>query len=188
MSKYDYIIGKRFGRLVVEEIVGKDKWKNITCRCKCDCGKVIITRCISLVKKHVISCKCYTRDRMSKFNKNKYGLSSKKYIYYDYKSKSKKKGRIFELSFEEFVVLAQQNCFYCGSKPGNVKKSEHNNGDFVYNGIDRKDNTKGYTIENCVPCCKTCNGAKSKMSYKDFMLWIKNLVYYQNLIRMDNGG
>lgn len=31
---------------------------------------------------------------------------------------------------------------------------------YFYNGIDRLDNTKGYTPENSVACCKHCNSLK----------------------------
>lgn len=31
------------------------------------------------------------------------------------------------------------------------------------NGIDRKDSSKGYTIDNCVPCCTECNTMKSDL-------------------------
>jgi hypothetical protein len=33
-----------------------------------------------------------------------------------------------------------------------------------YNGIDRVDNEKGYLVENCVPCCFTCNSLKKSVT------------------------
>ena len=36
------------------------------------------------------------------------------------------------------------------------------------NGVDRVDNTKGYSVDNSVPCCKFCNTAKHTMSEGDF--------------------
>lgn len=36
-------------------------------------------------------------------------------------------------------------------------------------GIDRVDNSVGYTIENCVPCCTSCNFMKGKMTKDDFI-------------------
>jgi len=35
-------------------------------------------------------------------------------------------------------------------------------------GVDRVDNTKGYTKENCVPCCKICNRLKSDLTKEEF--------------------
>ena len=43
------------------------------------------------------------------------------------------------------------------------------------NGIDRIDNNIGYTNENSVPCCKTCNFAKNILSESQFYLWIKKI-------------
>lgn len=45
----------------------------------------------------------------------------------------------------------------------------------IYNGIDRQDNSIGYKTENCVPCCKFCNLAKSKFTIKEFQEWINYL-------------
>ncbi len=56
--------------------------------------------------------------------------------------------------------------------PTNTCASRHSNGDFVYNGIDRLDNALGYTLDNCVPCCKRCNQAKNNMGLKEFRAWL----------------
>jgi hypothetical protein len=50
---------------------------------------------------------------------------------------------------------------------------------FIYNGIDRVDNNKGYTIENCVPCCTAVNYAKLDMSYSDFIQLCKEVTQKQ---------
>ena len=42
----------------------------------------------------------------------------------------------------------------------------------MHNGIDRVDSTMGYAIDNCVPCCKTCNIAKHTMTTIEFAGWI----------------
>ena len=47
---------------------------------------------------------------------------------------------------------------------------------YYANGIDRKSNQKGYTPQNCVPCCEICNKAKRNMNYVKFMGWIELLV------------
>lgn len=36
------------------------------------------------------------------------------------------------------------------------------------NGIDRIDSTKGYSADNCVPCCSKCNRMKLDHSIEDF--------------------
>ena len=35
-------------------------------------------------------------------------------------------------------------------------------------GSDRVDNSKGYTMENSVPCCKFCNLGKSVCDVQEF--------------------
>lgn len=40
---------------------------------------------------------------------------------------------------------------------------------FIYQGIDRLDNQKGYEIENCIPCCYVCNKAKGNRNQKEFI-------------------
>lgn len=73
--------------------------------------------------------------------------------------------------------------FNCGSEYSNIYiRKKYNT--FKYNGIDRVDNSKGYTITNCVTCCKTCNSAKSNMTTSNFLEWINKLVtHHQNQSR-----
>ena len=58
--------------------------------------------------------------------------------------------------------------------------------------IDRKDNQKGYSEENCVLACAICNNAKSdKFTYEEFRklgrvireIWIKRIL--KNLKRVE---
>jgi len=67
----------------------------------------------------------------------------------------------------------RRKCHYCGIKEGDFTRIW---GKF-YGGktrgkkleIDRKDNNKGYTEENCVLSCPICNNAKSdKFTYEEF--------------------
>ena len=46
---------------------------------------------------------------------------------------------------------------------------------FKYNGIDRINNSKGYTIDNCVPCCFMCNYSKNNHSLSDWKAWLERL-------------
>jgi hypothetical protein len=55
----------------------------------------------------------------------------------------------FMLTFDEFSALVTSPCYYC--KHTNDKEAI---------GIDRINNDIGYTKENCVPACWTCNKMK----------------------------
>jgi hypothetical protein len=73
----------------------------------------------------------------------------------------------FELTIEEFNDLSHQNCYYCGAPPD--YEYHPSNGVFVGNGIDRIDNTKGYTMDNVVPCCPICNAMKNALTLDEFL-------------------
>lgn len=42
-------------------------------------------------------------------------------------------------------------------------------------GIDRLDNSKNYTTENCVPCCGCCNRMKMDLTLPFFIEQIKRI-------------
>lgn len=58
---------------------------------------------------------------------------------------AKRSGRELGLSLHEYIALTAQPCYYCGNKLPHT------------GGLDRIDNTKGYTSENVLPCCTACN-------------------------------
>lgn len=86
-------------------------------------------------------------------------------VYATYASGARMKDLEFFLSHDEFRLLTKGNCHYCNVEPSN--KIQSNNREYIYNGIDRKNNDLGYTIDNCVPCCTQCNKAKRNLSYEE---------------------
>lgn len=99
-----------------------------------------------------------------------------------YQYAAHRRGFAWDLTDEDFDRLTALDCYYCGSPPGAVRKSDprsmYKDGDFIYTGLDRKDNDLGYTLENVVPCCWFCNHAKSSMPFDVFMEWIARLTAY----------
>jgi hypothetical protein len=70
------------------------------------------------------------------------------------KSVAKRKGLEWNLSFSEFSLLTEKECFYC-EKPLN---------DIVAgSGLDRIDNERGYTLDNVLPCCGNCNKTRNNI-------------------------
>lgn len=61
----------------------------------------------------------------------------------------------WELTEEQFNTLILQPCYLCG-----LSTNDKN-----HNGIDRTDNTKGYTLDNSKPCCGHCNLMKGVIPY-----------------------
>jgi 5-methylcytosine-specific restriction endonuclease McrA len=178
------LIGERFGQLTIIEELEREVIKGGTRRivlCLCDCGGKKTTRYGDLRYRKNAHC-----GDMKTHGENGNPIL----CYRAYINKAKERGYTFELSVEDFMEMTQQDCEYCGSSPSNVydhrTKSENTSyRPFIYNGIDRVDNTKDYTRENCVPCCKICNRAKSDLPLDQFMLWIKNLVGRMNNLGLE---
>lgn len=168
------LTGQKFGKLtVIKRVKAPEHVKNKRTYwlCKCECGKENIILRGDLKSKKTVSCGCYNIEK----NRKAYGQAAINDLIDNYKRKSICRNISFELSDEKFLELTKKNCFYCGKKPSNISKNRNNNGDYIYNGIDRIDSSKGYTIENTVPCCKRCNQAKSSETQSDFFEWIKTV-------------
>ena len=67
----------------------------------------------------------------------------------EYIKSASKRGYEMNIDYETFAGLVIKPCYYCG----------HHNEDEV-NGIDRVDNSKGYSKDNCVTACWKCNRIK----------------------------
>lgn len=74
---------------------------------------------------------------------------------------AKRRKILFKLSKKQLDNLINLPCFYCNSHIGI--------------GVDRKDNDKGYLINNCVPCCPRCNRMKSNLDLADFVEHISKI-------------
>lgn len=99
-------------------------------------------------------------------------------LWYNYRRAAALRGLIFEITEIEFRMLTSLPCHYCHKEPSFVI-SDNKKGDYsryVYNGIDRKDNNKGYISGNVLPCCINCNTAKGILSYNKFIEWIRKII------------
>lgn len=111
------------------------------------------------------------------------GHAARTQLYCKYTGRARKEQKEFSLSKEEFATMTSADCHYCGSPPqqSHYNRKTSNSGPYIYNGIDRVDSKKGYTVDNCVPCCKVCNFMKSNLMPEEFIEHIKKiLLYYQN--------
>lgn len=79
-----------------------------------------------------------------------------------YKCKDKKRGLSFNLTREFMERKIFEPCVYCG--------------DTKRIGLDRIDNSKGHTEDNCVSCCYECNVARSDIfSYEEMFVLGKTI-------------
>lgn len=136
--------------------------------CICSCGNTSIVSLSDL--RRGASRGCFTCGVKTTQSKTfiPYGR-----VYKNYKNGAANRGLPFELSFEDAVKLFKSDCHYCKSPLSNSYSGGGST--WHYNGIDRKDNSLGYTIDNCVPCCRICNIGKAGLSYEDYLNWIKGV-------------
>lgn len=141
-------------------------WSVECMNCKFTCDKEV---------SHINKTKSCRNCRMMKK-----GESGSNRLYSIYKRHANTHKREFTLELEKFRILTTSNCFYCNAIPKNrISNSNPGKisywGEYVYNGIDRVDNSIGYITENCVPCCEICNWAKSNKGIKEFEKYIINI-------------
>ena len=154
-------------------------------------------------KRFIVKClKCgatYTRDIQSikKFKGDgcllctpRYSKNSKNndwHLYIHYKGHARSKNRSFELTYDQFKTIVHNNCFYCGSEPTYLKsmiRYSKNTSLQKLNGVDRIDSSKGYTLDNCVPCCALCNQMKSNIDFNTFLEQIAKIHNFKNVQRL----
>jgi hypothetical protein len=88
----------------------------------------------------------------------------------------------WRLDLEDYKYLASQDCYFCGRPPANnlVKAVGPSYREFdaslKYQGIDRLDATIGYTKQNTVPCCWTCNRIKGRLSIRGLCWHIQKML------------
>lgn len=172
-SKTPQYEGTRYGRLVVTKLAGYSLKRHAVWLCKCDCGNEK-TFYQTALKDKTRSCGCLQKEtgtRMANRINTKYkGIDTKKMtLIKAYKNGAKHRGYDYNLTDSEAEFFFDKNCYYCGIPP------QPNSQGYVYTGIDRLDNTKGYSKDNCVPCCSMCNTIKMDHSLEKFNTWIINL-------------
>lgn len=176
-------VGKVFTFLTVKLMTEE---RSNGCRvwtCECKCGKIINIRTDYLQQGWSKSCGCLrsqrAKDRIPEvWNKNfKKNQDNEVYRFNEliksYMRGAKNRNIDFNLSKEEIYEIVTMDCHYCGVEP---KKSDVSKKYVDYfSGIDRKDNSLGYTKSNSVACCGVCNRAKNNMNYGEFLSYTKQI-------------
>lgn len=176
-SKFNKLIGKRFGKLLITEYIKRDYIQHTIglvsrhfYKALCDCGKEIVVDNGSLRYKNdtMRSCGCFIfeninkvrQDRLQRFGTNDSAINE---LFSSYKRGALKRRIEFCLSKKDFISFIFNNCFYCDKVPSN--KFINKRCTLLYSGIDRVDNSKGYILNNCVTCCIECNQLKRYISF-----------------------
>lgn len=183
------LVGKTFGRLTATQVAGYFQESETQTRTaylfQCACGKQHINIAKVVLGGHTLSCGCLKVEKVTELGKKlkqeKTNNPAFQRYYNQYKSRAKRAGLEFSLSEEEFKNITSSNCHYCNSS---ATKEYGDNWKgyslpYICNGIDRKDNTIGYTLENALPCCSMCNYAKKNYDYSYFIDWLNLAGTYQ---------
>lgn len=147
--------------------------------CLClKCNKLFLGRS-DILKRGSRNCGCTVSE-----GANKRGLQSRgslvDRVLQVYKNAARYRDFIFDIPIDIFNKLILQNCFYCNKPPSNkfersIRRKNGITDYLLYNGIDRVNNTKHYTIDNCVTCCKICNLMKQTLTENEFINHIKSI-------------
>jgi len=187
VQAHDYrkFLGQSYGQLTVIN-VGKRLKRNDTSQgfrqylvCRCTCGATKEIQYDHLTRsdgKGTRSCGCSKKSNLENLKKA-WAADPRKHLapeiaqrnrrFRQYAQNARHRGHYFDLTVDEFFSLESQPCHYCGEPPRPV------------NGIDRKDNSRGYTDSNCLPCCWPCNRAKGDQTYTEFMEWLRRVSAYR---------
>jgi len=173
--------GFKIGRLIVQWPCGRigKTYKEKVWLCLCECGNLTTVRQSDIKSGCSTSCGCRKKDT-DKERGRQLGLKNigrpnvhKKRPYevlYNrlLKGAEKRKYKV-EMTYEQYLEFVEKDCHYCDAKLTWVKHSTHKAA--LAHCIDRKDNSLGYTKENCVACCPRCNWGKSNsFTYEEWIV------------------
>lgn len=170
---------RKFGQLTVLSLEKKRRNGSAWWLCTCTCGNTCSVSGAHLRSGKTISCGCRRGRRFEDSLRSTINV-----VIGRYRSTAKKQKRRWNLTYVYCVNLFKSPCTYCGEEPSN----ESNLGlintrlTFIYNGIDRVNSSQGYTKNNTVPCCITCNRAKNNMSLDCFQRWLIKSIKHQGLL------
>lgn len=173
------LTGQTFAFLKVDEIVVDKtlikKRGRVSWHCTCICGNKTVVSADKLRRRHTKSCGCQQfKGKIRTVSDFDCAFNT---LLATYKRRAIKLDRTFELDRDLLIQFCTSTCHYCGSPPKNtmVVSRKVSKETIFYNGIDRKNNCIGYTLENCVTCCGTCNYAKGDLNYEEFLNLVRKI-------------
>ncbi len=166
------IVGKKIGNFEILEKYGDGANSYSKFLCRCHCGNERIYNGKNVTGGFRNSCGCERTKTVQEIGPDR--------VYNHYKQSSKTRKIEFTLTKEDFKSLVLLNCFYCNKPPSSKYKMNKCTTvplrTFTYNGIDRVDNSIGYTKENSVTCCRRCNQMKNDMNLEEWLVHMKRIL------------
>jgi hypothetical protein len=178
------IDGQIFGRWTALYRVSNSSAGLVMWWCKCTCGNERAVPRRGLLNNTSKSCGCWHREIAAQ-----QGRASRKFatpeeahfrqLFSQSKKNAENRNKNFALIFDDWIMLATGFCHYCGGEPVSKINKDSSRAEIFTNGIDRVDNFKGYTLDNCVPCCSMCNYFKKHYTQEAFLLHVRKIAIYQ---------
>lgn len=153
---------------------------------RCTCGREFERKIAkSLLQQECMACANIKVGRLNR--KSAHHVITRK-VMETYIRNAREKNREFTLTVGQFQKLIFSNCAYCGIPPsqhlplvGNYTPERLLEIHTVkYNGVDQIHAGKGYTLENCAPCCRTCNFGKQQLTPEQYVEHCKLVVHFQS--------
>lgn len=171
IDRYKKYVGKDVGCLHIDDIDLSSIDKNrIYFFCTCNvCGSKLRIRNDGIEKKRDVQCckKCIGKWRAEHFKELYKDKPAKIFRekHTHFRANAILRNIDYLLTLDDVVELCSGKCHYCGK--------EH------CLGIDRVDNSKPYTRDNCVPCCGCCNKMKMDLELSFFLSQVEKI--YKNI-------
>jgi hypothetical protein len=183
----DDLTGRKFGSLTTLRRLGQKRGSHLW-ECRCDCGNLVQKRAVYLLKEtthrggvHNRHCGCRAKElrlagSIGKVRHTRTIIEAAvAHATRAYSNSAKKRSLSWELTDTDVARLIQGACHWCGVEPTGVFTSGWGE-TLETQGIDRVDNTTGYTISNTVPCCLICNRAKNNLTIERWLAWRRRFV------------
>ncbi len=145
MTKNIQMLGQKFGRLTVLEQVEHTNGRHRRWLCKCSCGATLVSQTNNLRGGHTTSCGCAQRDRVA-VTSRKHGMSGHR-VYDIWASMRARCHNPANISYTRYGAKGVAVCSRWESfdnflaDMGVPPSPKHS--------LDRLDNSKGYSKENC---------------------------------------
>ncbi|WP_140398241.1 hypothetical protein [Blautia sp. An249] len=143
------LTGQKYGRLTVLKCEGTIGRRRMMWLCQCDCGKQVIVQGTHLRSGHTKSCGCLNAEKISSVN-YKTGLCRTK-LYYTYCNMCNRCNRENNSEYSDYGGRGITVCNEWIGVDGFLNFSNWALSNGYYDGLtlDRIDNDKGYSPDNC---------------------------------------
>jgi hypothetical protein len=167
------LIGFKTGRWSVVSYSHSTRRGHAVWNCVCECGTKKKVMATSLRRGLSTSCGCYLKELLQG-GRHPYAKRPYESLFNWLRANAKRTKKSCSITYKQFIKFTKKKfCFYCGTTLFWTKFNINKNGS-NYN-LDRKDNTKGYSVDNCVVCCPECNELKSDLPFTVFMEKIRKI-------------